>query len=141
MAHRERLAVPQDYRRVGAESALMDTPSWHRVKEIIEAALARPAAERAAFVLRACGDDTSLRTEVESLLAAMEQAGNFIEQPALELMSLSAAFPPAGFPISAGVHWNQGIPSGLTRSANLSAPGAWARSTGRTIPISIAMSH
>ena len=76
----------------------MDTPSWHRVKEIIEAALARPAAERAAFVLRMCGDDTSLRTEVESLLAAIEQAGNFIEQPALQSMSLSAAFPAGWIP-------------------------------------------
>ena len=76
----------------------MDTPSWHRVKEIIEAALARPAAERAAFVLRMCGDDTSLRAEVESLLAAIDQAGNFIEQPALQSMSLSAAFPAGWIP-------------------------------------------
>ena len=76
----------------------MDTPSWHRVKEIIEAALARPAAERAAFVLRVCGDDTSLRTEVESLLAAIDQAGNFIEQPALQSLSLSAAFPAGWIP-------------------------------------------
>ena len=48
----------------------MDTPSWHRVKEIIEAALARPAAERAAFVLRQCGDDRE-GIELAAVVAAL----------------------------------------------------------------------
>ena len=39
-----------------------------------------------------------LRAEVESLLAAMEQAGNFIEQPALQSMRCRPPFQPAGFP-------------------------------------------
>ena len=62
---------------------MIGTPSWHRVKEIVEGALARSPEERAAFILENCGSDPSLRTEVESLLAAIDQAGNFIEQPAL----------------------------------------------------------
>ena len=76
----------------------MDTSSWHRVKEIIEAALARPPAERSRFVLQVCGDDSSLQAEVESLLGAMEQAGNFIERPPLQSLSLSSVFPAGWIP-------------------------------------------
>jgi eukaryotic-like serine/threonine-protein kinase len=76
----------------------MDTPSWHRVKEIIEAVLARAPAERAATIQQMCGDDASLRAEAESLLTAIEQAGNFIERPAFQSQSLSAAFPAGWIP-------------------------------------------
>jgi tetratricopeptide (TPR) repeat protein len=41
----------------------------HRAKDIFLAALAQPAADRAAFLVEACGDDAGLRKEVESLLA------------------------------------------------------------------------
>jgi serine/threonine protein kinase len=41
--------------------------------------------ERAAFLTRACGDDVSLRAEVEKLLASHRVAGSFLEKPALEL--------------------------------------------------------
>ena len=34
---------------------------------------------------KACGDDDSLRPEVESLLAYEDQAEDFIESPALEI--------------------------------------------------------
>ena len=40
-----------------------------RAKDVFLEALARPAAERGAFVAGACADDASLRQEVESLLA------------------------------------------------------------------------
>jgi eukaryotic-like serine/threonine-protein kinase len=76
----------------------MDAHSWHRVKEIIEALLARAPAERAASIQQMCGDDASLRAEVESLLAAIEQSGNFIEQPALQSQSFSASFPAGWIP-------------------------------------------
>ena len=61
----------------------MAASSWRRVKETVQAALARPPAERAAFILHSCGDDAALRAEVESLLAAIDQAGSFIDRPAL----------------------------------------------------------
>jgi serine/threonine protein kinase/tetratricopeptide (TPR) repeat protein len=38
--------------------------------------------ERAAFIERACGDDTELRQEVHKLVEAHFHAGNFLEQPA-----------------------------------------------------------
>ena len=40
-----------------------------RAKDVFLAALERPAADRAAFLAEACGDDAALRQEVESLLA------------------------------------------------------------------------
>ncbi len=39
--------------------------------------------ERAAFVEGACGNDESVRAEVESLLAADADAGSFLDQPAV----------------------------------------------------------
>jgi serine/threonine protein kinase len=43
--------------------------------------LARAAGDRAAFLVEACGDDASLRAEVESLLAGAESAPSFMEIP------------------------------------------------------------
>jgi serine/threonine protein kinase/Tol biopolymer transport system component len=56
-------------------------PSWNRVKQVLEEALDRPPGERRECVRRACGNDEALRAEVESLLAAIAQAGTFIEPP------------------------------------------------------------
>jgi serine/threonine-protein kinase len=67
---------------------MTDAPSWFRVKTLIEAALERTPDERVPFVLQHCGDDRALRAEVESLLAAMEQAGSFAEQPACQSWSV-----------------------------------------------------
>jgi eukaryotic-like serine/threonine-protein kinase len=41
--------------------------------------------QRAAFLAQSCGEDVSLRNEVERLLRSHEQAGSFLEQPAPEL--------------------------------------------------------
>ena len=59
----------------------MAAPSWNRVKQVLDAALDLPRDQRAAFVRRACGDNSALLVEVESLLAAIEQSGSFIEHP------------------------------------------------------------
>ena len=68
----------------------MTEPSWARVKEVLDAALDRRPVERTEFVLGMCGHDTALHAEVQSLLSAMEQAGTFIEQPALQSIASSA---------------------------------------------------
>jgi serine/threonine protein kinase len=49
----------------------------------LEAVLKPPGAGRDAFLDEVCGDDVALRDQVESLLAASEQAGSFLEQHAL----------------------------------------------------------
>ena len=50
---------------------------WEHVFALFDAALARPEAERGAFLSRECGDDTRLRQEVQSLL---EAHGGALEQ-------------------------------------------------------------
>jgi len=52
----------------------MTGPSWSRVKEVLAEAINAPGDERAAALSSACGEDAALRREVESLLAAHEQA-------------------------------------------------------------------
>jgi eukaryotic-like serine/threonine-protein kinase len=46
----------------------MDPARWHQVKNLYEAASARPTVERAAFLAEACQDDDDLRREVQRLL-------------------------------------------------------------------------
>jgi WD40 repeat protein/serine/threonine protein kinase/Tfp pilus assembly protein PilF len=54
-----------------------------QAKTIFGEALAiGPAEERAAYLEKACAGDAALRAEVESLLAALEGAGDFLRQPA-----------------------------------------------------------
>lgn len=56
----------------------MDANTWNRIKEIHADALERAPGERAAFLEAACGSDISLREQVESLLSADAEAGEFL---------------------------------------------------------------
>ena len=60
-----------------------DAQRWHRVKQVFQDALERPADERERFVRSACGDDRELQGEVASLLLAHAAAGNFAQGPAI----------------------------------------------------------
>jgi hypothetical protein len=69
-----------------------DEPAqWDRVKELFQAALEQPPDKRVPFLREACGDDREVLREVESLLAAHEQAGDFAERPAVERLAIGAA--------------------------------------------------
>ena len=48
---------------------------------ILNAALELHPSERAAYLDQACAGDAALRRQVETLLAAHEQAGDFLERP------------------------------------------------------------
>ena len=52
----------------------MTPDTWQRVKAVVGDALERERNERDAFVAAACGDDTTLRREVESMLALDAEA-------------------------------------------------------------------
>lgn len=60
-----------------------DRERWQAVKDLFDAALARPPGERTRFLDRACAGDEALRREVESLLASDEEAKSFMETPAV----------------------------------------------------------
>ena len=47
----------------------MKTERWQQISQLYDAALARDASERAAFLRNACDGDLALQREVESLLA------------------------------------------------------------------------
>jgi serine/threonine protein kinase len=57
---------------------------WRRVEEVYHEALEHRPESRAAFVTAACGGDSSLRREVESLLAA-DGAEALVDQPAMDI--------------------------------------------------------
>jgi len=60
----------------------MNTDRDKLIKEIFADALEKAnAAERAAYLAQACGNDVQLRQGVEALLQAYEKAGAFLEQP------------------------------------------------------------
>jgi len=58
----------------------MNPDDWTRVEAILDAALDRPAEERAAFLTTACGDDAVLLAEVRRILDAIEPAAGFLER-------------------------------------------------------------
>jgi serine/threonine protein kinase/tetratricopeptide (TPR) repeat protein len=62
----------------------MKPERWKQIDDLLEAALVRPAGERAAFLDQACAGDEALRRELELLLRADREAGSFIEAPAVE---------------------------------------------------------
>ncbi len=61
----------------------MNAERWEQIKDIFDAALQRPAAERQNFVSTACGGDSELEAEICNLLAGDERAGSFLEVPAI----------------------------------------------------------
>jgi serine/threonine-protein kinase len=62
---------------------------WQRVESLCHAALARPAGERAAFLVEACSGDPTLRAEVESLIGRAESSASFLETPAIGVATVS----------------------------------------------------
>jgi serine/threonine protein kinase/Tol biopolymer transport system component len=60
----------------------MESERWQQIKSLLQSALEREPGERSAFLNGACAGDSSLRNEVESLIASHEQASRFIEEPA-----------------------------------------------------------
>lgn len=69
-----------------------------RVKDLFLAALELRPGDRAPFLETECNGETELRAEVESLLAASEEATGFLERPA-ELLALAEMGPELPAPV------------------------------------------
>src|SRR5438552_3623591 len=63
----------------------MNSQRWKQVDNLLQSVLERPPAERDAFLREACGGDEALEREVRSLLASQQEAGSFLESPAIEV--------------------------------------------------------
>ena len=61
----------------------MNTQTWNKVKEILDACLDLEPAARAAYLDDACSGAPALRIEVESLLASHDRVGDFMDRPIL----------------------------------------------------------
>jgi eukaryotic-like serine/threonine-protein kinase len=73
------------------------TRGWERVRSLFHTAIQRPRAEWSGFLEQECAGDESLRGEVESLLAAHECAGGFLDRapmPVLRGVLAAAPLPP-----------------------------------------------
>ena len=68
-----------------------DSERERRLDEIYSAALKQDASRRPEFLRQACGGDTALRQEVESLLGDERNLGEFLEKPALEAANVGMA--------------------------------------------------
>ncbi|HEU0254161.1 MAG TPA: protein kinase, partial [Pyrinomonadaceae bacterium] len=65
----------------------MITPErWQQIKNVFNLALEYEPAQRSSFLSQACDNDEALQKEVESLLAAHEKDGSFIDSPAFKAM-------------------------------------------------------
>jgi serine/threonine protein kinase/tetratricopeptide (TPR) repeat protein len=63
----------------------MTPERWQQIKELFLAALERAPGERVTFLDAACAGDAQAREEVESLVAAHEREGEFIDAPAARM--------------------------------------------------------
>lgn len=63
----------------------MSGPGWSRISAALDAVLSAPLGERARVLEQATHGDPALRGEVESLLAAHDRSGQFLESSAAEL--------------------------------------------------------
>ncbi len=75
------------------------TGAWHEVRTIVERALDRPLADRAAFVKESCGGDPELERDALELIAAAQDAspiGRAIEAGAVEPPPQPPRAPEAG---------------------------------------------
>lgn len=73
----------------------MTPERYQQINRLLDGALERIPAERAAWLAAACGADAELRSEVESLLVACTAAGSFIEAPPAEMAGVLLAKPEA----------------------------------------------
>ena len=62
----------------------MNQELWPKVEELFHQALERAPEARPAFLDDACREDPELRQQVELLLRQGEEAGSFLERPAME---------------------------------------------------------
>jgi serine/threonine protein kinase/tetratricopeptide (TPR) repeat protein len=63
----------------------MDSDRWKQIDRLLQSVLERAPGEREAFLRQACGSDTALEREVRSLWMSQQQAGSFLESPAIEV--------------------------------------------------------
>jgi len=73
------------------EQQKLTSERWRQVKHLFQVAVELPSAERGAYLADACVNDPSLHTEIESLIAAHEEPGSFLDAPVFDLTAADSA--------------------------------------------------
>ncbi len=63
----------------------MNAERWKQVEDLLQGALEHPAEQQEEFLCQACGDDTALLQEVQSLLTSHRKVGSFLEPPGTDV--------------------------------------------------------
>lgn len=121
--------------------ARMSPERWREIKPLLESALELKAADRSAFLDENCDHDKPLRREVESLLDASEQAGDFMSKPVIEgaarWLAKDNAFNKRWLSVEALIdeQWDFPLASGLTQDVRHPIESRWAQAaTGPCLP-------
>src|ERR1035441_313048 len=69
----------------------MDSDRWKQVDSLLQSVLEHPPGERDAFLRDECAGDQALEREVRSLLTAQQQAGSFLDIPAIDAVARAMA--------------------------------------------------
>lgn len=69
----------------------MTAERWQQIERLFSLALERDPAARSSFLKEACGEDESLRKEIESLLASSAGIERFMESPAIDAAAKALA--------------------------------------------------
>src|SRR6186713_3256137 len=77
-------------------SRVIPPERWREIERVLDGALDLPPDARAAFLETACGADAEVRAEVERILHARDQAGDFLEEPlANGWLGMASGSPPS----------------------------------------------
>jgi serine/threonine protein kinase len=69
----------------------METERWKLVDDLLQSALELDPERREEFLAQACGGDSALVDEINSLLTSHRRAGDFLERPAAEIAARAMA--------------------------------------------------
>src|SRR5271169_2410332 len=69
----------------------MDADRWKQVDSLLQSVLERPPDERDGFLRHACAGDEAVEREVRSLLKSQQEAGSFLENPAIDAAARALA--------------------------------------------------
>jgi len=70
----------------------MDSDRFREVDNLLQSVLSQRPDQRDVFLRKACSGDEALEREVRSLLSSHQEAGIFLERPAIELAAEALAF-------------------------------------------------
>lgn len=97
LGDRSRVIVSNYATDTTSRIAMITHDRWQRIKEIFYSAQDRTAAERSDYLNEVCGDDASMREEIEALFTADAGNENFLTSPAYEFAAGMLAGEPSEF--------------------------------------------